>query len=156
MLSGQPTFAFLDAIATAIETLFGSPAVMKVGLFTGAPTLDTTTTLSALVALAPGFTGYAAATVTAHTRRSNGNVDQIIPMGTASFQPTAPVVSPVIVTGVYLADATDLYLAELLTDDNGVASPFAFNSEGDALDVIYEVFVRNATIYGGVAVWNGV
>jgi hypothetical protein len=132
----------LDTIATALAT---SLATAKLGLWTNTPTLSSSTLLADLTE--PTFTGYAQVSLTTGARRSDAAGDQIIPMGTATFQPTATPTPAQTVKGVMLVAGTPsavLWMAEYL--DN----PYTFAATTDALDIIYDVYVRAGTNWGGI------
>ncbi len=143
MLAAQPTTAVLDVLADAFEA--AATTDLKMGLFTGDPTLTFATVLANLTP--PAFTGYAQVAMTIGARRGNANGDIIIPLGMASFQPTAPVSPTETVTGAFilLDDTPDvLYFAEMLD------TPWVVVDEGSALDVIWEVYIKADPVYGGV------
>lgn len=145
MLSASPTTIFLEVIADAIEA--DAAADINIGLFTGAPTLTPATTLATLVALAPGFTGYAIVNNPFGARRGNANGDVILPVGAATFQPSDDTNLPITVTGSYLGREGSpdvLWLAEFLDE------PWEVVSAGSALDVIWEIYVKADSIYGGI------
>jgi len=98
MLSAFPTDAFLDILATAVET--EGAADLVAGLFTGEPELGPGTVLADLDQ--PTYTGYAAQAVTIGSRRENGNGDIILPLGTMTFQPTNNTALPQTATGVWI------------------------------------------------------
>jgi len=143
MLSAYPTAAFLDILADAITTEAGTDLVA--GLFTNEPDLGPGTLIRDLDA--PTYTGYALVPLTVGTRRGNANGDIIIPLGTATFQPTNNTNLPQTVKGVYLAlDGTPdvLWLAEMLD------TPYQFLTSASALDIILEIYVRADQLYGMV------
>lgn len=144
MLNAQPTLFLLDAIETAIAGLATGtpPSVWKVGLFTGTPTLSEDTVLSDLTE--PAFTGYARVAMTPGTIRRDAAGNVILPLGKASFQPTADPVGTITVTGVFVVIDTDLIVAEFLD------APWLVVNTGSAIDIIEEIYVTNGSYYGGV------
>jgi hypothetical protein len=143
MLAAVPTKAtFLDAIATAIETL--GTTDLKIGLFTGSPTLSPDTVLADLTQ--PTFTEYALVAATIGTRRSDANGDIILPLGLATFQPTGGTSLPQTVTGVFVQAAASpkLWLAEVLD------TPWIVQDTGSALDVVFEIYIPGGEVWGGV------
>lgn len=151
MLSAQPSAAFLDILATAVEDAITGATAVHVGLFTAVAggTITEDTVLADLTL--PTFAGYAPLVVAAAgSRRSDAAGDIILPMGTATFQPSGAVSPNQTAIGVYVSADTDLWLAELFTDADGNPVTFTFAEATDALDVIEEIYVRNGTIYGGI------
>lgn len=142
MLKGQPTLALLNAIEAAIAAIPVGPATYELVLFTGNPTLTENTVLSDLTQ--PTYTGYASVPLTAGTVRRDGAGNVILPLGTATFQPTADPPSTITVTGVGIITGTTLYLAEYLD------VPWVITSDLDALDVVVEWVVTNGAYYGAV------
>jgi len=143
MLAATPTTAFLDVIADALEAALASD--MNFGLFTGTPTLQPSMVIGDLPA--PTFTGYAKVNVAAGTRRGNANGDIIIPFPAVTFQPTNTTDLPQTVTGSYAeAEGTPdtLWLAEFLDE------PWEVVDTGSALDIIWEIYVRADSVYGGI------
>lgn len=142
-LNMQPTQFLLDAIEAAIAALAVAPTTdWKLGLFTNTPTLTLDTVLADLTE--PVYTGYARGQLTPGTVRQDGAGNVVLPLGKASFQPTVDPVSTITVNGVFLMCGTDLIGAEFLD------APWIITSTGSALDVIEEVYVSNARMYGGV------
>jgi len=145
MLSASPSALFQGVIADAIEA--DAAADINIGVFTGTPTLTPATLLADLTALAPAYTGYAIVNNPFGTRRSNANGDIILPVGAATFQPTNDTGLPLTVTGSYLGrEGTPdvLWLAEFLDE------PWEVVNSGSALDIIWEVYVKADSIYGGI------
>lgn len=143
MLAATPSSTFLEVLAAAVEAVSG--AGVRIGLFTGSPTLTPATLLADLVQ--PTYTGYTRPGVINGTRRGNANGDIIIPYGMVSFQPTNNAALPQTVTGVFMQKdgAPDkLWLAEVLDD------PWVIVDTGSALDVIFEIYIKGDAVYGGV------
>lgn len=141
-LAATPSTGFLDRLATALETAYATN--LKVGLFTGTPTLGPDMLLSDFVE--PVFTGYARAAVSLGTRRGNANGDIILPIASQTFQPTADPATPQVVTGWFLAEGaspTTPELAEFLDE------PYTFASTADAMDIIEEIYIKADPVYGG-------
>jgi len=141
-MAANPTSTFLDILATAIETAGASN--LKVGLFTGSPTLGPDTVLSDLTE--PTYTGYARQTVTIGTRRGNANGDIILPLDPLTFAPTADVSPAQTITGYFICQGASpaLWLAELLDQ------PWTVTSALDFLTLILEILVSADPVYGGV------
>lgn len=118
--------------------------VVTLGLFTGSPTLDPTTTLAALQALAPVYPGYAEQDVAFGAERGDANLDVILPVSPTTWQPTSDPVATQTVTGCYLAIDGELWLAE------GFAAPWDVVSALSALDLLLEVYSPNLQVYGMV------
>jgi len=141
-LAAQPSAVFLDDVADAIEAALDDPVC---GLFTSPDALQPTTVYADLVQ--PTYTGYSRVAMTVGTRRYNANGDQIIPLGMASFQPTANPAEPITVVGSFIGNTTAtpvLELSELLDE------PWVVTDTGSALDVVWEIYVKADPNWGGI------
>lgn len=146
MNAAQLSDRILALIDDYIRTGYG--ATIKMGLFTGSPSLSNLTVLADLTALAPVFTGYALDSLTlgAVTRDSLGNYKQRYTPGV--FQPTADPATPQVVTG-YFIQYTDTGTDYLIASEY-LPAPYTFSSTLDSLALTYEGQVPNALVYGGL------
>ena len=147
MLAAQMSDYALAQIEAALRT--APLPSMKMGLFTGNPSLTNATVLADLTALAPTFTGYALATIALGSVRRDALGNYIDPFAAATFQPTAPSVGlPVQLTGYFVqvtVTAVDhLWAAEFLD------APVTLTDEFSALTITYELFIKNLRSWGGV------
>lgn len=121
---------------------------MSMGLFTGNPALSNLTVLADLAALEPTFTGYARAAVALGGVRRDVSGNYIDPFAAATFQPSAPGTGlPVIITGYFVlvtVTAVDhLWASEFLD------TPVTLTDEFSAIDISYELFIKNLRSWGG-------
>jgi len=143
MLAASPTTVFMSVLADALEA--DAADDINIGLFTNELTPGPGTVLGDLTA--PTFTGYAVVNNPFGARRGNANGDIILPVGAATFQPTDTTNLPQTVVGSYLGregTPDTLWLVEILDE------PWEVVDTGSALDVIWEIYIRYDTTYGGI------
>lgn len=137
-----------DAGITGTETFTFSPPSeplsLTVGLYTANAAPGVGCTFGDLTE--PTFAGYSAQAVTIGALRGDAAGDVIIPLGTTTFQPTAPVSPEQVVIGFYavLTGTNTLLTAELL------ATPWPVTSALDALDVNDDIYIPADTVWGGI------
>jgi len=147
MLQAQVSLAFLSAVDDSIRDDILDTPLMH--LFTGAPSLSKDTVLADLVALAPGFTGYAPVAMTVEDKRRNANGDYIEDFGSTHFQPSAGGGTlPETVTG-YAVSALVGAVRTLMYSEF-LPAPVVFVDEFTALDVAFDGYVKNLATWGGV------
>lgn len=140
-LSGNAGFTGAEAITVTPPS---NPIPLQVGLFMGSPSLTVNTVYSDLTQ--PTFTGYALIDVVFNTVRGDAAGDVIIPFEAVTFQPTGAVAPEQVCTGFFVIQpgTNTLLFAEFLPNPQTFASP------ANALDVIDEIYIPAATVYGGI------
>lgn len=145
MLASTPTDKFLDLLVGYFRG--GAGATPFVGLFMGNPALSRATLLSDLTE--PTFTGYARAMPSLAAAEVDGSGNRIADYPNCTFQPSAPVSPTETVTGVFLG--ATLTSVDYLLFAEFLDTPKVFAEATDALDIVWQTFIRNALSYGGIA-----
>jgi hypothetical protein len=142
-----PTTPFLRALFDILEALPDVLSAWTIGLYQGAPTLSKDTILSNLTQ--PSWAGYAVATPGVPALQQAPNGDLLITWAAAVFQPSGAVSPTAVATGVFVS--ATISAADTLLLAMPLQTPKSFASALDALTVIVQTVVPNASVYGGLA-----